>query len=100
MNKPSRECTPPTLYGPNCLQYTSLKNIILFAHAFSGCDTTSAFFNQGKNNFFQILNNNPQLREDAEVFNLPNANRGTLFEIACSMVLRLYAKNKQTMLKN
>ena len=34
------------------------KEHLLFIHAFTGCDTTSAFYNKGKNNFIKIFNDN------------------------------------------
>ncbi|KYN21449.1 hypothetical protein ALC57_06175 [Trachymyrmex cornetzi] len=37
-------------------RYANVKKRILFAHAFTGCDTTSAFFNRGKKSFFDIIN--------------------------------------------
>ncbi|MEX5543952.1 hypothetical protein, partial [Pseudomonas poae] len=41
----------------------------LFLHAFSGCDTTSAFFRQGKIKFVKTLEKNPLLQEAVTIFN-------------------------------
>lgn len=44
------------LYTPTSLKYSSIvRDNILFVHAFSGCDTTSAFFNQAKLKFLKLL---------------------------------------------
>ena len=39
------------------MKYVNIKKEhLLFIHAFTGCDTTSAFYNKGKNNFITIFN--------------------------------------------
>lgn len=39
----------------NSFKYPLLKEYITLLHAVSGCDTTSAFYNQGKLKFITIL---------------------------------------------
>ncbi|KYN28694.1 hypothetical protein ALC57_01884 [Trachymyrmex cornetzi] len=41
--------------------YPHSKNFILFLHAFSGCNTSSAFYNHGKNTFIQKFETNEEL---------------------------------------
>lgn len=48
--------------------HENLKNYILFAHAFSGCDTTSAMFNIGKRKIFTIFKKVPELVLYAAIF--------------------------------
>ncbi|GBM70884.1 hypothetical protein AVEN_28453-1 [Araneus ventricosus] len=42
--------------------------MILFIHAFSGCDTTSALFGHGKTKFCTLLEKNRHLEEKIHVF--------------------------------
>ena len=38
-----------------------LTDVIAFVHAFSGCDTTSAMYGQGKSKLIKMLNSNKEL---------------------------------------
>lgn len=49
-----------------------LKERILFAHAFSGCDTTSCLFQKGKIKCFKLLERD-DLQEVVNIFNNSNA---------------------------
>ncbi|KAG5890938.1 hypothetical protein JTB14_019876 [Gonioctena quinquepunctata] len=62
---------------------TSSENhhLISFFHAFSGCDTTSAFFGYGKAKLLTALKRNPQLKEQAAAFLNPTS---TPVEIAAA----------------
>lgn len=46
--KPGKGKSPKLVYSANSLKDPTLARHILFYHAFTGCDTTSAIFNQGK----------------------------------------------------
>lgn len=51
--KPGKGKTVNRIYSSHSLQGDeTVKNNIFFLHAFSGCDTTSALFNQGKMRIF------------------------------------------------
>ena len=51
------------------MKYVNIKKEhLLFIYAFTGCDTTSAFYNKGKNNFIIIFNDDQKLRAAAETF--------------------------------
>ncbi|KAJ8886650.1 hypothetical protein PR048_012862 [Dryococelus australis] len=41
---------------------------ILFLHAFSRCDTTTAIFDQGKKKFMKVLENSEKLNQTVQVF--------------------------------
>ena len=45
-----------------------VKNALLFLHAFSGCDTTSSFYRQGKKKFVKLIVQNEKLLEFTQVF--------------------------------
>ncbi|KAG5896640.1 hypothetical protein JTB14_021286 [Gonioctena quinquepunctata] len=56
-------------------------HLILFDHAFSGCDTTSAFFGHGKAKLLSALKRSPRLKEQAAAFLNPTS---TPVEIAAA----------------
>lgn len=56
-------------------------HLIPFVHAFSGCDSTSAFFGHGKAKLLTALERNPQLKEQAAAFLNPTS---TPVEIAAA----------------
>ena len=76
---------------PNCS-----KSIIL-AHCFTGCDSTSAFYNKGKIKLIDILEKRQNVREKVSIF---YNNRSTLVEILqagqyCTVILYGLAKDTQ-----
>ena len=46
-----------------CNQWDSIREHILFVHAFSGCDTTSAPFGKGKSSFLSLISKNETLQQ-------------------------------------
>lgn len=44
------------------------RDIILFLHGVTGCDTTSTFFNKGKVNVLKLFEKRPDLTKMAEIF--------------------------------
>jgi hypothetical protein len=98
--------------GKNSQQIYSTKSIIdktatdhiLFLHAFSGCDTTSALFNQGKMKFINVLRKNPDLNEIIQVFKNPNADPEIIAKAGERVLLELYSysnvKSKKSMSLN
>ena len=67
--KPARLNKGEELYSPKSFSYIpSILEIILFLHAFTGCDTVSATFHQGKTKFLKTFKNNPDLSMHAKKF--------------------------------
>ena len=62
-----------------------IRDNILFLHAFSGCDTTSALFRQGKKKFVNILNN-PVVK----IFNCENACPDDIDKAGQKVLIALY----------
>lgn len=54
LRKPGRGNTAERLYSAHSLKHKEVAENILFLHAFSGCDATSALFNQGKKSFVRL----------------------------------------------
>ncbi|KAK9872193.1 hypothetical protein WA026_016247 [Henosepilachna vigintioctopunctata] len=71
-------------------QYPRTKKHILFLHAFSGCDTTSALFKKGKKTVTKALEKIPNLDKLVEVFQQENCPVQTLFENGVRILLALY----------
>jgi hypothetical protein len=73
-------------------------------HAFSGCDTTSALFNQGKMKFINVLRKNPDLNEIIQVFKNSNADPEIIAKGGERVLLELYSysnvKSKKSMSLN
>ena len=61
---------------------------ILFAHAFSGCDTTSRIFGVGKKTVFQKLaNGNSVLRGCLKIISVPRADHATMESTGCKAMV-------------
>lgn len=69
---------------PNCIKH------LLFLHAYSGCDTTSAFWGRGKRVFFEIFENFETLHALVEIFKQQNADIDKLIEVGIICTLALY----------
>ncbi|XP_071642214.1 uncharacterized protein [Temnothorax longispinosus] len=77
------------------------KEIILFAHAFTGCDTTSAIFQRGKNSIFHLLKKKPNLLKDIRVFYDFEASGQSIDDAGERLMLALYgASIEDTYLDN
>ena len=55
----------------SCAVNSSIKPHLLFLHAFSGCDTTSAIFNQGTEKIVSLCIKSGDMKEVSEVMNSP-----------------------------
>ena len=64
---------------------------ILFAHAISGCDTTSAMFGLGKLKAFKILQQTPGWRTQVSIFGDLAAPHSEIGKIGEQFVISLYA---------
>lgn len=66
------------------------KDNILFAHAFSGCDTTFAFFGKGKSQTIKLINSRKDLQEVVEIFNNPSSAKDDIARAGEKFTLALY----------
>ena len=67
--KPGRGKTVQAIYSSKSFKGPEVvKDNISFLHAISGCDTTSALFNQGKMRFLTTLEKHKKLQDNIEVF--------------------------------
>lgn len=63
---------------------------ILFAHAVSGCDTTSAVFGKGKKRAWNVLKESPEMREVAKVFTNPSSLADAVAKAGEKFLLKIY----------
>ena len=63
---------------------------MLFAHAFSGCDTTSRIFGVGKKTIFQKLDGNSVLCGCSKIFSVPRADHATIESTVCKAMVSLF----------
>lgn len=87
--------TENKLYTPDSMKYGSvIKSNILFLHAFSGTDTTSAFFKQGKLKFVNLLEKHEELQELVALFKKPHVDPAKIAEAGRSFIFRLYGNRE------
>ena len=70
------------------------KELILFAHAFFGCDTVSAIFNLGKVSIQQKLKKSESLRSLAKVFYNNESSQETIGNASIALFEGIYSDNK------
>ncbi|KYN12193.1 hypothetical protein ALC57_15644 [Trachymyrmex cornetzi] len=89
--KPGKGKIEQQIYSSTSLQVDkSVAENIAFVHAFSGCDSTSALFNQGKIKLLNILKQNTQLNEIVEIFREENADSHNISEAGERVLAALY----------
>lgn len=69
--------------------------IILPIHVFSGCQSTSAFFQKGKISFLKKVMSNDSISKCLNIFNTPNADVGKLYEAGQKLLLCVYGAKAQ-----
>lgn len=80
--------SPTVLYSAHSFKYEPQD--ILFLHAVSGCDTTSAPFGIGKNKVMQIYSKNPDLSEILAIFKDPEATPTQIADDGEKFLVKLY----------
>lgn len=95
--KPARGKIAQKLYSSQSFQYgEAIADNILFLHAFSGCDITSALYNIGKNKFFSILEKNPHLNNTVQIFKQREIDPEIIATVGERFLIALYGGNKGT----
>lgn len=80
-SKPPRGKIPRKVYSSASLdENPKCKQHVLFLHAFTGCDTTSAFHNKGKLKFAAKFEDQKHLQDAAEIFKVPNQDSDSIYE--------------------
>ncbi|KAE8740307.1 hypothetical protein FOCC_FOCC014181 [Frankliniella occidentalis] len=97
---------PPTSKVPDKLfdvakivrQIGKMKGYVLFAHAISGCDTTSAAYNKGKKTAWKALDEDVEMRQVVNIFNNAASSREAVIEAGENFMLKLYNGSKSNSL--
>ena len=74
------------------------KDSLLFLHAVTGCDTTSALYNQGKKKAYTLLKEHTGLAKGVSIFNMPQAAKKDLISAGEKFLLHLYGASDSTSL--
>lgn len=95
MLKPARGNIEETIYSSHGIVYgPSVAKNILFLHAISGCDTTSALFNQGKVKSLKVVEQSDSLADTIQIFQDPNADSRAIVDAGETFLLALYGGGK------
>ncbi|KAF4529942.1 hypothetical protein B566_EDAN016853 [Ephemera danica] len=80
------------VYNIRCVQdyFKDAKNTILFAHAVSGCDTTSAIFGKGKITSLNLLMSDEDLRATVQVFYQQQSSYDVILSAGLKFLFKLY----------
>ena len=82
------------IYDSNSFKYLKIKKLIGFLHAFTGCDTTSCFFKQGKNILIKTLSDDVVLQQKAQHFYDLTVNPDVLAASANDIVSQMYGSKE------
>nr|GBL94911.1 hypothetical protein AVEN_270754-1 [Araneus ventricosus]GBL94920.1 hypothetical protein AVEN_30629-1 [Araneus ventricosus]GBL94934.1 hypothetical protein AVEN_55367-1 [Araneus ventricosus]GBL94961.1 hypothetical protein AVEN_158221-1 [Araneus ventricosus] len=88
--KPGKEKIDEKIFSPRIALEKTIADNILFIHAMSGCDTTSALFNYGKMKFVQTLKNNHDLLKAIEIFKNPYITPEAVVDAGSRFLVALY----------
>lgn len=93
--KPPKCKTPGATYSSKSLDHSPIiKENILFLHAMSGCDTTSAFYGKGKTKLGDVLKKSVELQDAAKIFKQPYASLDELVTSGIKCILALYGSKR------
>lgn len=96
MLKPRILKQPDTIISPT--DNKVFKNFILFAHAFSGCDTVSSIFMKGKKSLLKLLQTDlSTVQELVQAFYNPNSSQEEIKTAGEAIMLKLFGSKKQTL---
>ena len=89
---PGHSKAPQKVFDVPAIQKTlgHLKNNLLFLHAVTGSDTTSAPYQQGKRKGYKVLKSNDHLAQTVTVFNMPGADAEDIAKAGEDFLLALY----------
>ena len=86
------------MIGDVCKQCEVFREHILFIHAFSGCDTTSAPFGRGKVRFLTAVKTNKMLQDVSDTMNDVWAGKEQIEEASIKAFQIIYSGNDRATL--
>lgn len=96
MLKPGKGINDDCIYSTCCFNVVELQNLVGFLHAMSGCDTTSALFNQGKNKLISLLANDKEMKMLAANFYRSDVTATNIGQSGVKIITGLYSAKKDT----
>lgn len=94
--KPGKAQNQSEIYSSNSLSnFPKCQNHVLFLHAITGCDTTSAFYRRGKTTVFKMFEKK-DLLQCAEVFKNSNSTQQHVITNGVQFLLAMYGAPKKT----
>ena len=84
-----------TAYNVQELTTERIRTGIMFAHAFSGCDSTSAIFGMGKLSLWALVQSSDELQDICGIFNSRNASHNDIFQTGWKTFLILYGAKEE-----
>ncbi|CAH1973920.1 unnamed protein product [Acanthoscelides obtectus] len=91
--KPGKSNIDTIIYSPKSFDaHITVKPHILFLHALTGCDTTSALFNKGKAKATKIFQKTADIRDSPKVFIEEGCSPDTIFTNGIKSLLAIYDK--------
>lgn len=92
--KEGRGSDPHEYFGSDSFKYPDMKQIVMFLHAFSGCDTTSCFYKMGKNKLINCFSHE-KLIELASIFYNSTPDVDVLVSNACEIIRGMYSNKAE-----
>ena len=88
--KPGENKIPPSVYHSPTVMDSDIAEHMLFLHAISGCDSTSALYKQGKLKCIKVLKKNPDLLPHLSLFRDPSSDQQKIIEAGEKFLVALY----------
>lgn len=88
--KPGKSTVGPKVFSSKQPEVPFLQQSILFLHAFTGCDSTSSIYKQGKKKIVNVFKKNQNLHDIPATFYNPNSTPEVLSTAGQEMFLALY----------
>jgi len=96
--KPSKGKVEQKIFSTNSFKYPAIRQYLLFIHAFSGCDTTSAFYGMGKAKHVKILEKDKDLQIILTPFIENNSHIDHLDFAGQKFIAALYGAKKEELI--
>ena len=74
-----------------------VKHHVLFLHAWTGCDTTSAIFGQGKTSLVKKLQSSREMQKLSDIICDPWAKQDQVAEAGCDVFVKMYGGKNESL---
>lgn len=84
------------LYDVTSFKYGELENSVAFLHAFTGCNSTSCFFNQGKNKLLKTIRKSTHLQALTKHFYDSQADPNEIVRSGYEIIDAMYSTKQES----